>query len=130
MLQTPPRRLPHHKQLITFIHSAVMPEISESKNRRLLIFTIGLESRNSFTLDQPYRSLHANSLKSDTVSTNRSLFSLLKHLPLSLSFPQGVPEDLLWFYQSLRRGGGVIRVDECILIYRYHEHAATHSVLE
>ncbi|XP_017313051.1 UDP-GlcNAc:betaGal beta-1,3-N-acetylglucosaminyltransferase-like protein 1 isoform X1 [Ictalurus punctatus] len=43
---------------------------------------------------------------------------------------KGVPEDLLWFYQSLRRGGGVIRVDECILIYRYHEHAATHSVLE
>ncbi|KAK3530635.1 hypothetical protein QTP86_029561 [Hemibagrus guttatus] len=43
---------------------------------------------------------------------------------------KGVPEDLLWFYQSLRRGGGVIRVDECLLIYRYHEHAATHSVLE
>ncbi|KAG7316119.1 hypothetical protein KOW79_020985 [Hemibagrus wyckioides] len=43
---------------------------------------------------------------------------------------KGVPEDLLWFYQSLRRGGGVIRVDECLLIYRYHEQAATHSVLE
>ncbi|KAB5523723.1 hypothetical protein PHYPO_G00155770 [Pangasianodon hypophthalmus] len=43
---------------------------------------------------------------------------------------KGVPEDLLWFYQSLRQGGGVIRVDECLLIYRYHEHAATHSVLE
>ncbi|XP_053333300.1 UDP-GlcNAc:betaGal beta-1,3-N-acetylglucosaminyltransferase-like protein 1 isoform X3 [Clarias gariepinus] len=43
---------------------------------------------------------------------------------------KGVPEDLLWFYQSLRRGGAVIRVDECLLIYRYHEHAATHSVLE
>ncbi|XP_046693941.1 UDP-GlcNAc:betaGal beta-1,3-N-acetylglucosaminyltransferase-like protein 1 isoform X3 [Silurus meridionalis] len=43
---------------------------------------------------------------------------------------KGVPEDLLWFYQSLRLGGGAIRVDECLLIYRYHEHAATHSVLE
>ncbi|MCJ8748171.1 hypothetical protein PDJAM_G00162470 [Pangasius djambal] len=43
---------------------------------------------------------------------------------------KGVPEDLLWFYRSLRQGGGVIRVDECLLIYRYHEHAATHSVLE
>uniref|UniRef100_A0A8C1MLQ4 UDP-GlcNAc:betaGal beta-1,3-N-acetylglucosaminyltransferase-like 1 n=2 Tax=Cyprinus carpio TaxID=7962 RepID=A0A8C1MLQ4_CYPCA len=43
---------------------------------------------------------------------------------------KGVPEDLLFFYQSLRRGGHVIRVDECLLVYRYHEHAATHSVLE
>ncbi|GAA6076539.1 UDP-GlcNAc:betaGal beta-1,3-N-acetylglucosaminyltransferase-like protein 1 isoform X6 [Tachysurus ichikawai] len=43
---------------------------------------------------------------------------------------KGVPEDLLWFYQSLRQGGGLIRVDECLLIYRYHEQAATHSVLE
>ncbi|XP_057188031.1 UDP-GlcNAc:betaGal beta-1,3-N-acetylglucosaminyltransferase-like protein 1 isoform X2 [Triplophysa rosa] len=43
---------------------------------------------------------------------------------------QGVPEDLLFFYESLRRGGGVVRVDECLLVYRYHEHAATHSVLE
>ncbi|XP_067260110.1 queuosine-tRNA galactosyltransferase isoform X6 [Chanodichthys erythropterus] len=43
---------------------------------------------------------------------------------------KGVPEDLLFFYQSLRRGGTVVRVDECLLVYRYHEHAATHSVLE
>ncbi|XP_026992205.2 UDP-GlcNAc:betaGal beta-1,3-N-acetylglucosaminyltransferase-like protein 1 isoform X2 [Tachysurus fulvidraco] len=43
---------------------------------------------------------------------------------------KGVPEDLLWFYQSLRQGGGLIRVDECLLIYRYHEQAATHTVLE
>ncbi|XP_060755218.1 UDP-GlcNAc:betaGal beta-1,3-N-acetylglucosaminyltransferase-like protein 1 isoform X2 [Neoarius graeffei] len=43
---------------------------------------------------------------------------------------KGVPEDLLWFYQSLRQGGGVNRVNKCLLIYRYHEHAATHSVLE
>ncbi|XP_022517894.2 UDP-GlcNAc:betaGal beta-1,3-N-acetylglucosaminyltransferase-like protein 1 isoform X5 [Astyanax mexicanus] len=43
---------------------------------------------------------------------------------------KGVPEDLLWFYRSLRLGGSVLRVDECLLIYRYHQHAATHSVLE
>ncbi|XP_043106674.1 UDP-GlcNAc:betaGal beta-1,3-N-acetylglucosaminyltransferase-like protein 1 isoform X2 [Puntigrus tetrazona] len=43
---------------------------------------------------------------------------------------KGVPEDLLFFYQSLRRGGHVIRLDDCLLVYRYHEHAATHSVLE
>uniref|UniRef100_A0A673KT75 UDP-GlcNAc:betaGal beta-1,3-N-acetylglucosaminyltransferase-like protein 1 n=1 Tax=Sinocyclocheilus rhinocerous TaxID=307959 RepID=A0A673KT75_9TELE len=42
---------------------------------------------------------------------------------------EGVPEDLLFFYQSLRHGGHVIRVDECLLVYRYHEPAATHSLL-
>ncbi|XP_069809874.1 queuosine-tRNA galactosyltransferase isoform X2 [Dendropsophus ebraccatus] len=43
---------------------------------------------------------------------------------------QGTPEDLLYFYDHLRRGGGVHRVDECLLLYRYHKHAATHSVSE
>ncbi|XP_073538523.1 queuosine-tRNA galactosyltransferase isoform X3 [Phyllobates terribilis] len=43
---------------------------------------------------------------------------------------QGTPEDLLFFYDHLRKGGGVHRVDECLLQYRYHEHAATHSVSE
>uniref|UniRef100_A0A8D2ZPM6 Glycosyltransferase 2-like domain-containing protein n=1 Tax=Scophthalmus maximus TaxID=52904 RepID=A0A8D2ZPM6_SCOMX len=43
---------------------------------------------------------------------------------------KGVPEDLLFFYQSLRRGGGLSRVDQCLLVYRYHEKAATHSVTE
>ncbi|XP_018603489.1 queuosine-tRNA galactosyltransferase isoform X2 [Scleropages formosus] len=42
----------------------------------------------------------------------------------------GVPEDLLFFYESLRRGGGVHRVDDCLLVYRYHDQAATQSVLE
>ncbi|XP_064817754.1 queuosine-tRNA galactosyltransferase-like, partial [Oncorhynchus masou masou] len=42
----------------------------------------------------------------------------------------GVPEDLLWFYQSVGQGGGVVRVDQCLLVYRYHQQAATHSVLE
>ncbi|XP_075702021.1 queuosine-tRNA galactosyltransferase isoform X2 [Rhinoderma darwinii] len=43
---------------------------------------------------------------------------------------QGTPEDLLFFYDHLRKGGGVHRVDECLLQYRYHQHAATHSVTE
>ncbi|XP_071459310.1 queuosine-tRNA galactosyltransferase isoform X2 [Marmota flaviventris] len=44
--------------------------------------------------------------------------------------PQGVPEDLLFFYQHLRKGGRVLRVDQTLLLYRYHPHAATLSVLE
>ncbi|KAK7161059.1 hypothetical protein R3I94_003898 [Phoxinus phoxinus] len=43
---------------------------------------------------------------------------------------KGVPEDLLFFYQSLRCGGVLLRVEECLLVYRYHPLAATHSVLE
>lgn len=43
---------------------------------------------------------------------------------------QGVPEDLLFFYRSIRQGGGAFRVDRCLLVYRYHEKAATHSVSE
>ncbi|XP_051940973.1 UDP-GlcNAc:betaGal beta-1,3-N-acetylglucosaminyltransferase-like protein 1 isoform X1 [Hippocampus zosterae] len=43
---------------------------------------------------------------------------------------KGVPEDLIFFYQSLRQGGLVIRVDHCLVVYRYHEKATTHSVKE
>ncbi|XP_048969755.1 UDP-GlcNAc:betaGal beta-1,3-N-acetylglucosaminyltransferase-like protein 1 isoform X5 [Canis lupus dingo] len=43
---------------------------------------------------------------------------------------QGVPEDLLLFYNHLRKGGGVVRVDQSLVLYRYHPDAATHSVLE
>ncbi|XP_049576335.1 queuosine-tRNA galactosyltransferase isoform X1 [Syngnathus scovelli] len=43
---------------------------------------------------------------------------------------KGVPEDLIFFYQSLREGGLVTRVDQCLVVYRYHEKATTHSVKE
>uniref|UniRef100_A0A8V1AK53 UDP-GlcNAc:betaGal beta-1,3-N-acetylglucosaminyltransferase like 1 n=1 Tax=Gallus gallus TaxID=9031 RepID=A0A8V1AK53_CHICK len=43
---------------------------------------------------------------------------------------QGVPEDLLFFYKHLQKGGGVLRVNRCLLLYRYHPQAATHSVHE
>ncbi|XP_072414429.1 queuosine-tRNA galactosyltransferase isoform X1 [Chiloscyllium punctatum] len=43
---------------------------------------------------------------------------------------KGVPEDLLFFYENLRKGGSVFRVDHCLLLYRYHSEAATHAVLK
>ncbi|XP_037546115.1 UDP-GlcNAc:betaGal beta-1,3-N-acetylglucosaminyltransferase-like protein 1 [Nematolebias whitei] len=43
---------------------------------------------------------------------------------------KGVPEDLLFFYQLLRQGGSLFRVDQSLLVYRYHEKATTHSVTE
>ncbi|XP_059588168.1 UDP-GlcNAc:betaGal beta-1,3-N-acetylglucosaminyltransferase-like protein 1 isoform X3 [Alligator mississippiensis] len=43
---------------------------------------------------------------------------------------KGIPEDLLFFYKHVQKGGGVFRVDQCLLLYRYHPQAATHSVLE
>lgn len=58
-------------------------------------------------------------------------FTSLHHQPAFYTLlVQGVPEDLLFFYQSIRGGGGVLRVDHCLLVYRYHEKAATHSVTE
>ncbi|XP_022084954.1 UDP-GlcNAc:betaGal beta-1,3-N-acetylglucosaminyltransferase-like protein 1 isoform X2 [Acanthaster planci] len=41
---------------------------------------------------------------------------------------KGTPEDLLFFFEHLRLGGKVFRVDHCLLMYRYHPAAATHSV--
>ncbi|KAF2355558.1 Glycosyltransferase 2-like [Trinorchestia longiramus] len=42
---------------------------------------------------------------------------------------KGTPEDLLFFYAHLRDGGSVVRVPGSpLLVYRYHEHAATFSV--
>lgn len=58
---------------------------------------------------------------------------IYQHASLTIVFRsslQGVPEDLLFFYQSIRQGGGVFRVDQCLLVYRYHEKATTHSVSE
>ncbi|XP_049715135.1 UDP-GlcNAc:betaGal beta-1,3-N-acetylglucosaminyltransferase-like protein 1 isoform X3 [Elephas maximus indicus] len=43
---------------------------------------------------------------------------------------QGVPEDLLFFQEHLRRGGRVVRVERRLLLYRYHPGAASLSVLE
>ncbi|XP_060146388.1 queuosine-tRNA galactosyltransferase isoform X2 [Globicephala melas] len=43
---------------------------------------------------------------------------------------RGVPEDLLFFHEHLRKGGGLVRVDQSLLLYRYHPGAATHSILE
>ncbi|KAM6240642.1 queuosine-tRNA galactosyltransferase isoform 2-T2 [Spheniscus humboldti] len=43
---------------------------------------------------------------------------------------QGIPEDLLFFYKHIQKGGEVFRVNHCLLLYRYHPQAATHSVLE
>ncbi|KFO35750.1 UDP-GlcNAc:betaGal beta-1,3-N-acetylglucosaminyltransferase-like protein 1 [Fukomys damarensis] len=58
---------------------------------------------------------------------SRAWFS---HVGLFDQGGQGVPEDLLFFYEHLRKGGRVVRVDQSLLVYRYHLHAATHSVLE
>ncbi|XP_004709260.2 UDP-GlcNAc:betaGal beta-1,3-N-acetylglucosaminyltransferase-like protein 1 isoform X1 [Echinops telfairi] len=43
---------------------------------------------------------------------------------------KGVPEDLLFFQEHLRRGGHVLRVEQSLLVYRCHPQAASRSVLE
>lgn len=43
---------------------------------------------------------------------------------------KGTPEDLIFFYHHLKLKGKVIRVDAPLLMYRYHQSAATFSVKE
>ena len=43
---------------------------------------------------------------------------------------KGTPEDLIFFYQHLALGGKLHRVDECLVMYRYHASATTFSVKE
>ena len=43
---------------------------------------------------------------------------------------RGEPEDLIFFYSHLRRGGQVKRIDRPLLIYTHHEGATTLSVSE
>ncbi|XP_061175453.1 UDP-GlcNAc:betaGal beta-1,3-N-acetylglucosaminyltransferase-like protein 1 [Saccostrea echinata] len=43
---------------------------------------------------------------------------------------KGVPEDLIFFLQHLELGGGLLRVDADLLMYRYHPEATTFSIHE
>lgn len=43
---------------------------------------------------------------------------------------KGIPEDLIFFYKHLDLGGQLRRVEDDLLTYRYHQQAATFSVLE
>uniref|UniRef100_T1IRQ0 Glycosyltransferase 2-like domain-containing protein n=1 Tax=Strigamia maritima TaxID=126957 RepID=T1IRQ0_STRMM len=43
---------------------------------------------------------------------------------------KGVPEDLIFFYQHLEQRGRLHKVDEDLLMYRYHSDATSFSVLE
>ncbi|KAJ8718464.1 hypothetical protein PYW08_002701 [Mythimna loreyi] len=40
----------------------------------------------------------------------------------------GTPEDLLFFYEHLDKGGDIYRVDKELVVYTYHEGAASFSV--
>ncbi|XP_011188815.2 UDP-GlcNAc:betaGal beta-1,3-N-acetylglucosaminyltransferase-like protein 1 [Zeugodacus cucurbitae] len=53
-----------------------------------------------------------------------------QHIPGGFSeHGYGTPEDLIFFYAHLDRGGRVLRVDECLLLYRYHAAATTFSIV-
>ncbi|KAL5018400.1 hypothetical protein ScPMuIL_004122 [Solemya velum] len=43
---------------------------------------------------------------------------------------KGVPEDLVFFYKHLEVGGTIVRVDQDLMMYRYHSDATTFSVSE
>lgn len=41
---------------------------------------------------------------------------------------KGTPEDLIFFYKHMDLGGDIIRIDDVVLNYRYHEEATTFSI--
>eukprot|EP00118_Oscarella_pearsei_P014764 m.129059 g.129059 ORF g.129059 m.129059 type:complete len:237 (+) comp37960_c0_seq32:320-1030(+) len=41
---------------------------------------------------------------------------------------KGIPEDLLFFHNHLRLGGNLVKVDDCLLTYRYHPMAVSFSI--
>ena len=43
---------------------------------------------------------------------------------------KGIPEDLIFFYKHLDNDGEVARVDDRLVVYRYHSNATTFSVTE
>ncbi|KDR09975.1 UDP-GlcNAc:betaGal beta-1,3-N-acetylglucosaminyltransferase-like protein 1 [Zootermopsis nevadensis] len=43
---------------------------------------------------------------------------------------KGTPEDLIFFYGHLDKGGKLCKVPECLLVYRYHQDATTFSIHE
>ena len=43
---------------------------------------------------------------------------------------KGTPEDLVFFYTHLKSGGTVMRLDDTLLTYRYHQQCETFSVPE
>lgn len=43
---------------------------------------------------------------------------------------KGTPEDLIFFYRHLDLNGGIHRVDEVLLVYRYHPLQTTFTIDE
>ena len=43
---------------------------------------------------------------------------------------QGTPEDLIFFYKLVSAGVTLTRVDEVLLVYRYHEQNTTFTIEE
>ncbi|KAF7199371.1 queuosine-tRNA galactosyltransferase isoform X2 [Nothobranchius furzeri] len=85
---------------------------------------------NSLTQDQLFTQVytsHGPTVVMPTWFCSRRLFLTVRPFDEG---GKGVPEDLLFFYQLLRQGCGLFRVDRCLLVYRYHEKATTHSVTE
>ena len=48
----------------------------------------------------------------------------------ALLFVQGTPEDLLFFYKIVFAGMRLTRVDQVLMVYRYHRHNTTGSIEE
>ena len=85
---------------------------------------------NTLTVDQLYTqryTSHGPTVIMPTWFCHRSVFQAVGGFDES---GRGTPEDLIFFNKHLDIGGKLARVDEDLLMYRYHANAATFSVSE
>ncbi|KAH9495807.1 UDP-GlcNAc:betaGal beta-1,3-N-acetylglucosaminyltransferase-like protein 1 [Bulinus truncatus] len=85
---------------------------------------------NSLTQDQLYNQVylsHGPTVIMPTWFCHRSVVSSIGGFDES---GKGTPEDLLFFYKHLENGGQIVRVDQDLLMYRYHPQAETFSIHE
>ncbi|KAJ9596448.1 hypothetical protein L9F63_012532 [Diploptera punctata] len=85
---------------------------------------------NTLTNEQLYLQIytsHGPTLIMPTWFCNRDIFDRIGGFSEE---GKGTPEDLIFFYKHLDEGGKLYKVPECLLVYRYHQHATTFTVHE
>ena len=85
---------------------------------------------NNLTNDQLYNQIYTSfgpTLINPTWFCSRKVF---ENAGPFLEMPNGFPEDLEFFYRHLLGGGRLFKVEQPLIIYRYHVSAASFSVHE
>lgn len=114
---------------MTFIYSVPFFQIIGSQFERIpanstLRFTKWANNLHPDKLSVQIYTSHGPTLIMPTWFCHKNVFAAIG----GFESGHGVPEDLIFFYRHLSRGGKLYRVEEKLLQYTYHLDAATFSV--